>query len=75
MIKRTRLIYKLIERRRRHDRAFRVQTDGLGANSGENILWAFPTRPVFKKFTEPHCFKFSNLFSLLYVSGLYDLGS
>ena len=34
MIKRSRLINKLIEGTGRHERAFRVQTDGLGTNSG-----------------------------------------
>jgi hypothetical protein len=42
VIKRTRLIYKLIERRRRHERAFRVQTDGLGANSGWEYFMGVP---------------------------------
>ena len=34
MIKRSRLIYKLIEGTGRHERAFRVLTDGFGTNSG-----------------------------------------
>ena len=44
---------------------------------GANILWAFPTRPVFKKFTAPgpHCRNVSNFFWLASVKGRYAAGN